>query len=104
MKVIKYSTQEEINDKQRVEKAYQTQVKLIIKLRLLCNFSLQTAADYTDLSPSTISRYENGENIFSSMKYLTICYAYEKYIAENHITYSQEILELACYLPHFEDI
>ena len=57
MKGYERATKEEINDRLRIEENCHAQIERIIHLRHLCNLNLEEAADVTNLSISTLSRY-----------------------------------------------
>ena len=74
MKGYERATKEEINDRLRIEENCHAQIERIIHLRHLCNLNLEEAADVTNLSISTLSRYENEVTKCSVQSFITICY------------------------------
>jgi AraC-like DNA-binding protein len=74
MKGYERATKEEINDRLRIEENCHAQVERIIYIRHLCNLNLEEAADVTNLSISTLSRYENEVTKCSVQSLITIYY------------------------------
>ena len=66
MKGYERATKEEIYDRLRIEANCHAQIERIIHLRHLCNLNLEEAADVTNLSISTLSRYEYATTIRST--------------------------------------
>ena len=71
MKGYERATKEEIYDRLRIEANCHAQIERIIHLRHLCNLNLEEAADVTNLSISTLSRYENEVTKCSVQRYAT---------------------------------
>lgn len=94
MKGYEKATQEEINDRLRIDENYQEQVRRIIKLRHLCNLSLDEAAEVTTVSSSSLSRYENEVTKFNMESFITICSHYEKYLYLKHIDYDKNLFQI----------
>ena len=67
------------------------QVERIIYIRHLCNLNLEEAADVTNLSISTLSRYENEVTKCSVQSLITIYYHYQKYLYEQHIPFDKNL-------------
>ena len=82
MKGYERATKEEIYDRLRIEANCHAQIERIIHLRHLCNLNLEEAADVTNLSISTLSRYENE---------VTKCYHYQKYLHKRHIPFDRSL-------------
>ena len=91
MKGYERATKEEINDRLRIEENCHSQVERIIYIRHLCNLNLEEAADVTNLSISTLSRYENEVTKCSVQSLITIYYHYQKYLYEQHIPFDKNL-------------
>lgn len=91
MKGYERATKEEINDRLRIEENCHAQVERIIYIRHLCNLNLEEAADVTNLSISTLSRYENEVTKCSVQSLITIYYHYQKYLYEQHIPFDRSL-------------
>lgn len=91
MKGYERATKEEINDRLRIEENCHAQIERIIHLRHLCNLNLEEAADVTNLSISTLSRYENEVTKCSVQSLITIYYHYQKYLYEQHIPFDRSL-------------
>ena len=91
MKGYERATKEEIYDRLRIEANCHAQIERIIHLRHLCNLNLEEAADVTNLSISTLSRYENEVTKCSVQSVITICYHYQKYLHKRHIPFDRSL-------------
>lgn len=91
MKGYERATKEEIYDRLRIEANCHAQIERIIHLRHLCNLNLEEAADVTNLSISTLSRYENEVTKCSVQSFITIYYHYQKYLHKRHIPFDRSL-------------